>query len=338
MPNRSVVATIILVCLAASCSCSERTHHGAGPADARAPERPLPAASATQAQAPSPLPVPAGCPRFGSPRALGTVAASALTEASGLVASRQNRGVLWSHNDAGGRGRLFAMSTTGADLGYYVLTKTELVDVEDIALGPGPSPGQWFVYLGDIGANNGARSEIAVFRTWEPPTRTTQGPGKRKLKHAMKYRFSYPEGASYDSECLMVDPKTSDLYLATKTLGAESLLFRAKAPLDPSRVNQLELVQALRLGQTGTSSSAVVTGGDISPDGSAILIRTYSEAFLWTRQPGESVDDAIKRSPCPVPVHLEPQGEAIAFAADGQGYLTVSEGSHPTLYLVDRVP
>ena len=42
----------------------------------------------------------------------------------GIIASRTQRGVLWSHNDHGDDARIFALSETGEDLGnlrYSVL-------------------------------------------------------------------------------------------------------------------------------------------------------------------------------------------------------------------------
>ena len=38
-------------------------------------------------------------------------------QASGIIASRNQRGVLWSHNDHGDDARIFAFSEEGADLG-----------------------------------------------------------------------------------------------------------------------------------------------------------------------------------------------------------------------------
>ena len=40
-------------------------------------------------------------------------------QASGLIASRTLRGLLWSHNDHGDIARIFAMSEEGEDLGIH---------------------------------------------------------------------------------------------------------------------------------------------------------------------------------------------------------------------------
>ena len=41
-------------------------------------------------------------------------------KASGIIASRAQKGVLWSHNDRGDDARIFAISEEGADLGMLV--------------------------------------------------------------------------------------------------------------------------------------------------------------------------------------------------------------------------
>ena len=42
-----------------------------------------------------------------------------LKQASGIIASRNQKGVLWAHNDHGDDARIFALSEEGADLGNY---------------------------------------------------------------------------------------------------------------------------------------------------------------------------------------------------------------------------
>jgi hypothetical protein len=268
------------------------------------------------------------------------VRAAKLSEASGLAVSRMNPGVLWAHNDSSGRARLFAMTDTGEELGEYRLARSKVVDLEDIALGPAEKAGRWYLYLGDIGANKVPREDLVVYRVKEPKVKQKQRAKTRKVKRKRitKYRLRYPKGSWYDSETLMVDPVNSDLYVVTKTSGTGAEVFRAEAPLDPDHAILLERVAMLRVASSGGISSALITGGDIAPDGSAILLRTYADAYLWARGSGESVAEALERKPCPVPLRVEPQGEAIAFAADGRGYLTVSEGTGPALYFFEQQP
>ena len=79
---------------------------------------------------------------FGPREEKGLIAADEISEASGLVASRQNTNVLWTHNDSGDSSRLYALDTEGRDLGVYTLAEIDPRDWEDIALGPGPEAGR----------------------------------------------------------------------------------------------------------------------------------------------------------------------------------------------------
>jgi hypothetical protein len=106
-------------------------------------------------------------------------------------------------------------------------------------------------------------------------------------------------------------------------------VFRAAAPLAVPGPTTLELVHTLQLG-------GATTGGDVSPDGTEIVIRTYGAAELWRRLPGTPLGDAFAGEPCTIPLESEPQGEAIGFWGDGGGYLTVSEGANPPLWSFAR--
>jgi hypothetical protein len=278
------------------------------------------------------------CPDFHKGRKLGNVANSYLAEASGLAVSHKNPSVLWSHNDSGGTAQLFAMTEDGRDLGTYHLAKTKLEDWEDLALGPAEEPGEWYIYIGDIGTNTKPRTRVSVYRIREPKVMLDQEPEKHKVKDITRFDFNYPDQGNHDAETLMVDPRSGDLYIVTKPHDSTPTVYRAKAPLVPKTTQVLEEVEKLTVFDQGKRRSTLVTAGDISPDGSQILIRTYTSAYLWLRSPGESVADSLKREPCPVPLANEPHGETIAFSADGKAYFTVSEGANPKLFRFDIKP
>jgi hypothetical protein len=261
-----------------------------------------------------------------------------LTEASGLAVSRRNPQVLWSHNDAGGKPKLFALDRSGRELGSYTLKRAELVDWEDVCLGPGAESGEWTLYVGDVGANEQKRDQIVVYKLQEPNVELDQKPKKRKIKAVVAYRYRYPDGLSRDVETLMVDPQTGHLYLATKTSGTQAELYLARIPADEQAVSPLQRVASLRLLSDGTTAPAFITGGDIAADGSAILVRTSTDAYLWPRRSGESIAAAVGREPCRIRLENEPQGEAIAFSPKGDGFYTLSEGKHPEIHYYAREP
>jgi hypothetical protein len=325
---------LALVAAALVC-CNEKKQHGREATDARGPEQAAAAEPAVKSWAPS---QGSACPQFSPGERLGRVEADRLSEASGLVVSRRDPQLLWSHNDSGGRPRLFALTRSGKDLGSYLLKGAESADWEDIALGPGPAPGRWWLYVGDIGANDAQRDHAVVYRVLEPEVAPDQKPKKRKIKKVVGFRLRYPDRVYRDAETLMVDPHTADLYLVTKTSGPECEVYLGRAPLEQGGSNVLERVATLRISVGGSISPALTTAGDIAADGSAILVRTPRDAFLWPRQRGETVARALERQPCRVALRAEPHGEAIAFAPGGEGFFTVSEGVHSPIYFFERLP
>lgn len=138
--------------------------------------------------------------------------------------------------------------------------------------------------------------------------------------------LQYPSTV-YDCETLLLDPSTADLYLITKDVSnsgdnGTSYLFRSPALHDAGAPQTLMQVGSLDLG-SGIFNRA--TGGDISPDGRTILLRSYSTLRSWARGCNISIAKAIAQPPCMLPLNIEIQGESIAFAGDGAGYYTTSE-------------
>src|SRR4051812_18119291 len=86
--------------------------------------------------------------QFNSAIQTGTIQNAAITEASGIVASRLNPGVLWTHNDSGHGPQIYPMTAGGADLGTYTISGASSTDWEDIAIGPGPVADAQYLYIG----------------------------------------------------------------------------------------------------------------------------------------------------------------------------------------------
>jgi hypothetical protein len=74
-----------------------------------------------------------------------------------------------------------------------------------------------------------------------------------------------------------------------------------------------------RAGAVNVPAGEVVTGGDMSADGSVVAVRTYEVVYLWPRDAGQTVADALAGEPCEAPVAFEPQGEAVALDPGGGG-------------------
>jgi hypothetical protein len=259
-----------------------------------------------------------GCPSFAAGVSQGVLDGDGLVEVSGIAASRAHPGVIWAHNDSGDEARVFALRASDAALiGTYSVTGATATDWEDIAVGP--HAGGDAVFIGDIGDNDHERSSVRVYVLPEPAATPEQAYTEAAAPGAIQVTLTYPAGAQ-NAESLLVDPVSGDLFILTKTNGGVSDVYRKAAP-HAVGVFPLELVATL-LPRPGDPN---VTGADISPDGSRILVRSYDRVFLYPRLASATIADALSAAPCDVPQEDEPQGEAITFAADGLGYFTASE-------------
>src|ERR1700749_1609546 len=75
-------------------------------------------------------------PTFANAVTNGIVNIPKLVEASGIAASRNNPGVLWTENDSGNSAVVYAIDSQGRNLVTYALPGN--TDNEDIGIGPGP--------------------------------------------------------------------------------------------------------------------------------------------------------------------------------------------------------
>jgi hypothetical protein len=277
---------------------------------------------------------------------LGRVQNGKLTEASGLVSSRTHAGVLWSHNDGGSRVGVFGIGEGGGDLGFHPLESVGAIDVEDIAIAAGPAGDD--LYLADIGDNGLERRSIRVYRFPEPD------PGEpRPITGVDVLEFAYPDGF-HNSETVLVDSETDHVVIVTKeqeldggapdNFGATLPSVVFEGPVDGHGAGPIELVRVGEIDMPALEArnnsidlppasflgfGGVPTGGDVSPDGSVVALRTYDAVWLWAREEGQSVAEALLGTPCQVSAVSERQGEAVAFFGDG--LVTLGEGVNQPL-------
>jgi hypothetical protein len=253
----------------------------------------------------------------------GRVRTPAATELSGLVASRRQRRVLWTHNDSGDSARVLAVTPAGRLLAEVALAGAENVDWEDIAVGPRPGGGD-ALYVGDIGDNDAVRGEVAVLRVDEP--RVPAGGGLRASAPATRLALRYADGPR-DAEALLVDPFTGALVVVTKSFDGIAGVYVAERPVAGATT------VLRRRGRLSLGGGDAVTAGDVSADGRTVALRTYGRVVVWQRRSGEPLAATLRRRPCVARRDLfgEGQGEALALTAGGRGFLTVSEGRRPPI-------
>lgn len=244
-----------------------------------------------------------------------------INEASGLAFSQVHTGVLYTHNDSGAEPIVHMIDTLGRSLGQIFLQNVKNRDWEDIAVGSGPDKTKSYVYVAEIGDNLARYKEIRVFRFAEPEGIQTE----IQLEPEVLV-LSYPDGPK-DAETLMVDPLSGDIFILSKR-DSLNILYKTSQKAFKKGKATLERVMVLPF--------TMAVAGDISMDGSQILIKNYEQVFYWIRMPNETVDQALSRQPEVLPYKPEPQGEAIAFHPNGNSYFTVSEKSNLTAPMLYR--
>ena len=242
-----------------------------------------------------------------------------LEEISGLAFSQKHPNLIYVHTDSGGEAAVYLLDTQGQGLGKISLLGAANRDWEDISVGPGPN-GQSYVFVGEIGDNAGIHPEICIYRFPEPAKVQKTAQVKPEI-----LRLTYPGGAR-DAETLMVDPQSGDIYIVSKRDEHNTLYWVSGSAFQQGRAV---------LKEVGKFEFTSAVAGDISADGSKILIKNYYGIFFWERRTGERLEDALRRSPKRLPYIPEPQGEAIGFNPDASAFYTLSEKRYniiPTLY------
>jgi len=266
-------------------------------------------------------------------------------ESSGVVAGRRNRDVFWTHNDSGHRHpRIYAFRLSAADkadrkakhLGYVELPGASNVDWEDISAGPDGT-----IYIFDGGDNPPCeRIDKQIHRFIEPALDPNNSPVAWTTRFD-SIRFEYPDAADpsrpaeadgqrYDAECLLVHPRSGDLYVVTKrnSRGAPAArvykLSAAGIIWNSQRRHLLTFVADLSLPFVN-----LVTGGDIAPDGRRVVLRNYLAAFEFTLPAGQPFERIFRQRPRTYSLAREAvqllQGEGICYAQDGRDLITTTE-------------
>lgn len=263
--------------------------------------------------------IPSDSALFGSPRKLADITDETLSESSGLAPSHRNSGCLWTEQDSGNSNQIQLLNQDGTIMARFTLDGLENRDWEDIVVGPGPVPGETYIYLGEIGDNRRQNPEKIIYRFPEPSISGRQLPIEGHISTVDAIRLQLPDGPQ-NSEAFLVDPATKDLFILSKN--ENTTLYRAAYPQSLKRATMMSRQLIIPFDR--------ITSSAISTDGSEILIRNYIQLFYYKRQPGESITEALKRKPRFLPLAKEAQGEAIGWAPDGSGYYTTSEETFAT--------
>jgi hypothetical protein len=207
------------------------------------------------------------------------------------------------------------------------LDGVEVEDWEDIATGIGPDGRAW-LFIGDIGDNDGTRSFISVWRVPEPEDVDTD----QVLYDAQRFDFTYPDGPE-DAEALLYDPVTEHVLVVTKHNDHAGLYTAAFDLTDEP--NTLQPTGELNFSDPAFGDESAVTAADATADGSLVVLRTESKILLYRPTETDSLAAALLETPCVAQAadgEIFGEGLAIAETESGPAIYTIGEGTFPWLY------
>jgi hypothetical protein len=237
------------------------------------------------------------------------IAPGIIDEASGIADSKANAGYLWVEQDSGNPNDIILLSYAGVVFKKINIRSAINRDWEDIATGNGPLAGTNYIYIADIGDNNKIFSQYFIYRIPEPLAITDTVSAYDQI------RFQYPDG-SHDAEAILVDNASKDIYIITKQ-DALSRIYKLSYPQNTTAINTAVYTGALSF--NGVVSAASSGAGD------ELLIKTYTSLYYWKKAGNESIEQALSKNPVMPGYQQEPQGEAVCFKNDNQGFYTLSE-------------
>lgn len=241
-------------------------------------------------------------------------------EPSGIVKSRVYDDVFWSQNDSGDEPRIFAHTREGEIYSTDDQRKEGIripdavnVDWEDMT-----NDNHGHIIIGDVGnraINN--RRDFALYWVLEPHPQTN------RISVLKKIFFTYPDYPHYSElpaeqnnyDCEGIFWANGKVYIITKNrANSFTSLYRLDTE-NPFEVNTLHYLDTFDIqGKT--------TGADATPDGTKVVITTYTAIWLFEVEPGDDHYFDGKISWLPIDVG---QNEAVCFDGD-QLIITSGEG------------
>lgn len=258
----------------------------------------------------------------------GTSYKNVLKEVSGLACSRQTPGFLWAHGDENASSsdrKIIAIQPSGTLAMTVNLTtpNTDRDDWEDICTGVYNNTN--YVFVGAIGDNDLQFNDQYYIYYFEEPAISS---GTINIT-VNTIRFGYPDNSAHNTETLMYDNVEQIFYIADKVDGVCHLY---KLPFRTdygTGVQRLTEVCALGSG----SKFKEANGGDITPDGQWMAIKSEKYILLWERQGSESLTATALRRPVQVAAYQEEeQGESLAWLNDSVFYTTSDSKKDTPIY------
>ena len=276
-------------------------------------ERPGPDRVATLASAPAatrPATI-AYCPG----RQIAILANKEIDESSGLAVGRVNPGVFWTHNDSGGRPRVFAFNAKGEHLAICDIEGASARDWEDMC--SFKLDGKAMLLVADIGDNLRTRPHCTLYAAVEPVLKPRASGARCTATVSGTIRYRYADGPR-DCEAIGFDPITRTVLIVSKVATGRCKVYALPWPDRPA-------TQPATLKPIAALDIQHVSAMDVSPDGLRAVVLRYKWAYEYARAANESWAAAFARPGRRLALPRRRQGESICYGRDGKTLYLTSE-------------
>lgn len=252
---------------------------------------------------------------------------SRLTESSGLAFSGVDQDYLWTHNDSGGKPRLYAFDEKGQPGGHVTLDGINANDWEDMASFTDGVPR---LLVADVGDNQRSRRSVSIYLFDEPSPKK-----KLDLKSFQQLVVRYTSGPR-DCESVAVDLVGRRILLLSKSIVLATI---HEIPL-PARtvisandgagagITRMDVTAR----QVARLALPMATGMDVCPVTGDIWITSYLHAFRFPVSKDSRKPMNLQQvfSQIPQRIDLPKLRQVEAIAVDDQARVWVTSEGRPT--------
>jgi hypothetical protein len=269
------------------------------------------------------------CKNPGPASEVATISNPSLEENSGIDFSRQHKNVFWTLNDANNTADIFAIDTTGKNLGAFEIKGAENVDWEDIAVAACfHNKAKDCIYIADIGNNKGKRKEFNIYVVEEPAELS----GKSL---SLKDTITFTEKGIYNFEAFSVNESTQEFYLVSKSdkkLGIQGISVVFSLAKGAKKLKTITTIYFTKFSEELSKEDMIVTSSDFHTESQTLLIGTYGKAFQISMKEIGTFSSNAKI----VEVPKMEKSESIAYQENDGNLLiyTSSEGLDQPLYKI----
>jgi hypothetical protein len=270
-------------------------------------------------------------------RQLFTFADERIAESSGLATNAQGD-LVFTIEDAGNAPIIWGVDLEGQVRVREQVDGTTNVDWEDLARGT-DDKGKPALFVADAGdgyfraqpPSGGPRKTFRIIRVSLPVPPKDNKITTPPARHPVFWDFAYPDGRNHNSEAMLVEPKTNQIFLVDKPVETDAPTTLWRLPARP-RVGAMNTLT--RVAEVPVSRA---TGAAYSPDGRRFVVRNSQFAYVWDVVRG-SVAASLSTAPTIVVLPHQRQGEGVTFTPDGNALLLSSEGSRTPVWVVPLKP